>query len=123
MFRFGNPYTSNIDLRNPDQWMNQSSLSFELIKLTQGYSHSWNNNSGSSENSTENTQYLTASYTNGVWSGEPEAILIRPLEMFRVKFNTPNLVDLSLDFKGDLKTFNQSLTLQDANSSTTNLRS
>ena len=111
MFRFGNPYTSNINLSNPSTWMNLSTQNFELVKLASSYSHAWNNTSGSSENSTGTSQYVTATYTNGAWSGDAEAILIRPLEMFRVKFNQDNLVTLDVNLNNTHKTFNQTATL------------
>ncbi|MBS7334026.1 MAG: hypothetical protein KIG88_10570 [Weeksellaceae bacterium] len=111
MFRFGNPYTSNLDLSNVASWMNLPGETFELIKLAQSYTHSWNNTTGSSENSTGGDQYVTATYTNGAWSGDAEAVLIRPLEMFRIKFHKDNLVTLNVDFKDTHKTFQQTLTV------------
>ena len=109
MFRFGNPYTSNINLSNPTTWMNLND-SFELTKLTQGYRHTWNNQTGSSENSTGSSQFLKAVYSggnNGEWTGDAEAVLVRPLEMFQVKFQSDNLVTLNLSLTDDHKTFKQ----------------
>lgn len=111
MFRFGNPYTSNLNLAVPSTWMNLSGETFDLIKLAQGYTHSWNSTTGSSHNSTGANQYLTATYTSGIWSGNPEAILIRPLEMFRVKFHRNDLVTLNVNFDNSHKTFSQTATL------------
>ena len=121
MFRFGNPYTSNIDLSDKSKWLTINSVNppqtFELIKLTAGYTHSWNNSGGSSGNSTDNTQYLKATNTNGVWAGSAEAVLIRPFEMFRLKFNPTddNLVNINVALDKNIKTFNQTASAKGGN--------
>ncbi|MFV0138731.1 T9SS sorting signal type C domain-containing protein [Empedobacter falsenii] len=115
MFRFGNPYTSNIDLSTVANWLTFNSGSsttknFELIKLTPSYKHNWNNTNGSSDNATDGTQYLKATNTNGVWAGSAEAVIVRPFEMFRVKFNPTDdkLVNINVNLGNNIKTFNQS---------------
>ena len=110
IFRFGNPYTSNLDLSIPATWMTQSSLPFEITKLSTSYKHTWNNTTGSSHNSIASTQYVSANYVNGAFAGNREAILIRPLEMFQVSFSQNNLVTLGVNFKQVHKTFNQTPT-------------
>ncbi|QLL58942.1 MULTISPECIES: T9SS type A sorting domain-containing protein [Empedobacter] len=114
MFRFGNPFTSNIDLSVVSNWLTfnsgSSTKNFEVIKLAPGYTHNWTNNGGSSNNSTGQTQYLSATYTNNVWAGSAEAVLVRPFEMFRLKFNPTDdkLVNINVNLDTNIKTFNQS---------------
>lgn len=113
MFRFGNPYTSNINLSIVTNWLsfNAGSITkdFELIKLTPGYTHTWNDRTGSSHNSTDGSQYLKATYVNSVWAGSAEAVLVRPFEMFRLKFNPTDdkLVNINVHLGSNIKTFNQ----------------
>lgn len=115
MFRYGNPFTSNIDLRNPENWLivDGGIQPFEILKLAQGYKHTWNATTGSSHNSTGSDQYVRANYNPTAtpqWTGSAEAVLIRPLEMFRVTFNSPTLLNVGIELDNTQKTFLQQIT-------------
>ena len=115
MFRYGNPYTSNIDLRNPDNWLiiDGGIQPFEILKLTQNYKHTWNSTTGSSHNSTGSDQYVRANYNptaSPKWTGSAEAVLIRPLEMFRITFNSSTLLNVGIELENTEKTFLQQIT-------------
>lgn len=115
MFRYGNPFTSNIDLREPNNWLivDGGIKAFEILKLAQNYTHTWNSTSGSSHNSTEGNQYVRANYdpnANPKWTGSAEAVLVRPLEMFRLTFNSSTLLNVGIELDNNEKTFLQDIT-------------
>ena len=114
MFRYGNPFTSNIDLRNPENWLivEEGIKPFEILKLAQNYKHTWNSTTGSSHNSTGSDQYVRANYNPTAttkWTGSAEAVLIRPLEMFRITFNSSTLLTVGIELENMEKTFLQQI--------------
>ena len=122
-YRFGNPYTSNLNLSvrlstNPvdlqNNWIKfydntgqnlQNLKTFELSKLAQTYKHTWSSETGSSHNSTGSDQIIRAKFASGTWTGDNEAILIRPLEMFSINVIDEGLINLDVELTDLNKTF------------------
>lgn len=132
VYRFGNPYTSNLDISAVDganSWLYitndgsnksikaatdaQMIKDFTITKRTPNYDINWNplNSIGST---TPNADYYSAKYdaTNSNWVGNPEALIIRPLETFNLNFPLVNptalgtrIVHVSVNFTDFHKTF------------------
>ena len=127
IYRFGNPYTSNINISGvsgPNAWLKimnggertiQQAYAAQLIKdftikkRTSSYDISWNPNTGSTNVFAD---YYSAKYDGTVWSGNPEALIIRPLETFNLSFPLINptalgsrIVDVKVGFSDFHKTF------------------
>lgn len=103
-FRYGNPYTSNIDLsavEGANAWVKiknkgldlnikQASTqvyikNFTVRKPNMGtFSVGWNDQVGSVNKNGYN--YYTAVYNGTQWTGNGEALLVRPLETFTFNF-------------------------------------
>ena len=135
-YRFGNPYTSNLDLSAFDganAWLyikNNSGYrtikeatvasmikDFYVTKRTSSYSITWNPITGSEDNNTSGSStYHKAMYDGTQWSGDPQALLIRPLETFNLNFamiNPTNLggtriLDVEVKFNDNHKTYSYS---------------
>jgi hypothetical protein len=126
-YRFGNPYTSNIDISGvsgTSAWlkiMNGGEKTiqqahdarligdFTIQKRTSSYDISWNPATGST---IVDADYYSAKYDGRNWSGNPEALIIRPLETFNLKFPLINstslgsrIVDVKVGFSDFHKTF------------------
>lgn len=127
VFRFGNPYTSNLDLSavdGTDAWLKilnvgehnikqaydaQLIRNFSVSKTMPDHDYSWGNVAGSVN---DNGKFYTAKYDGTQWVGSAEALLIRPMEAFYLSFptlNTRNLrstiLKLKVNFTDNHKTF------------------
>lgn len=127
IYRFGNPYTSNLDLTAVDgvnAWLKitnggtrtlQQATKDELIKdfyitkRTPDYDVTWNPAKGSTN---VNADYYSAKFDGTNWVGNPEALFIRPLETFNLNFPLLNptklgsrIVHLDVNFTDFHKTF------------------
>ena len=135
-YRFGNPYTSNLDLSAFDganAWLYIKNNSgnrtikqatdasmikdFYVTKRTSSYGITWNPVTGSEDNNTSGSStYHKAMYDGTQWSGDPQALLIRPLETFNLNFariNPTNLgstriLDVEVKFNDNHKTYSYS---------------
>lgn len=135
-YRFGNPYTSNLDLsafdganawlfiknnggnRTIKQATDASMIKdFYVTKRTSSYGITWNPVKGSEDNNiSESSTYHKAMYDGTQWSGDPQALLIRPLETFNLNFaliNPTNLgatriLDVEVKFGDNHKTYSYS---------------
>ncbi|MFV0144945.1 T9SS sorting signal type C domain-containing protein [Empedobacter falsenii] len=112
LHRFGNPYTSNLDLSNvktDESWItfntenegkNQSptqvylnSLRFQVFKISNGFTITWGANNGNTSTGGANTlvsAYLNTNGTNYFWTGNWQALLIKPYETFYIDYYTLN---------------------------------
>jgi hypothetical protein len=106
-FEFGNPYTSNIDLSDiglagEHQVEDLMSVS-RIIGTTMGLVDE-------EENQYNMSNTIHATWAGGVWSGNPEALIVPPFETFIIGLDstaTNNSPTVSKEFKFDdsLKTF------------------
>ncbi|MEN2436064.1 T9SS type A sorting domain-containing protein [Weeksellaceae bacterium A-14] len=133
VYRFGNPYTSNIDLSaisGNDAWLhiinnngnvdlktaNQDLIGgFYITKRTSSYDVDWNPITGS--NNSNGGYYKVVLDENNNWTGAPEALLIQPFETFNLNFplidpdklGTPGkqsrIVNVRVNFNDAHKTF------------------
>ena len=135
LHRFGNPYTSNLDLSNiatDSSWITfntiagsnlsptkvfDTSIRFQIIKLSNGYTIDWNQGSGNTSqgnSSTEFNAYLSKDDTTQkyFWTGSWQALLVKPYETFYVDYYTLNktnngsrIVSANLNLSDTNKTF------------------
>lgn len=115
MYRFGNPYTSNIDLSIPSNWLTIDNISgtptFNIIKTSPNFAQTWTMEDGSTVAGNAGTIYTAVRNNAGSWVGNREALIIRPLEMFRVTvLNMDNatsvpILPVSVSFGTNVKTF------------------
>lgn len=133
VFRFGNPYTSNLDLSAIDgtnAWVrilnNGKNLTlkqayeqdyvegFSISKRMSDYVYAWGLVDGSSNIGTPKYHKAELIYPTLQWKGSPEALLIRPTETFNLNFAildpTPaklgsRLLQIQVDFNDNHKTF------------------
>lgn len=129
VYRFGNPYTSNLDLSAFDganAWLKVLNVSertikgatddakiknFNISKRTANFDINWGRTG-----STNSGTYYVAQYDGQQWTGNAQALLIKPLETFNLNFpiiNPTNLgntriVNIRVDFNDNHKTFNYS---------------
>ncbi|MGV0921433.1 T9SS type A sorting domain-containing protein [Empedobacter falsenii] len=129
VYRFANPYTSNIDLSNIDSWLtllngnNGSSStvtsanllpsikSFNITKRMDSFTIGWDPQNGST--SSANGYYLAKLDVNNNWTGSPEALIIKPLETFNLNFpmldpsklGGTRIINVQANFTDNLKTF------------------
>ena len=128
-YRFGNPYTSNLDLSASDganAWLfiknnggnrtiKQATdalmiYDFYVAKRTSSFGITWNPVKGSSSVS---SNYHKAMFDGFQWSGDAQALLIRPLETFNLNFplidpsllGNSRILDVEVRFKDAHKTF------------------
>ena len=131
-YRFGNPYTSNLDLSAFDganAWLfikNNSGnrtikqattdlmiKDFYVSKRTSSYGITWNPVKGSEDNNTAGSTYHRAMYNGTQWVGDPQALLIRPLETFNLNFaridptalGSTRILDVEVKFGDAHKTY------------------
>lgn len=126
VYRFGNPYTSNIDLSvvdGPGAWLHilnggsatiegatgVSIMDFYITKRTDDYDIDWNPTSGSSN---VNADYYKAMYDGTQWVGSGNALIVKPLETFNLNFPIINptalggrIIEVAVDFNDSHKTF------------------
>lgn len=127
IFRFGNPYTSNLDLSSfdgADAWLkitNKGPLTlkqaydrkyianFSITKRMPDYDTNWNIDGGLQST---NYKYYTAKFDGSKWTGSAEALLIRPTETFNVNFPAldptllgSRILSIQVDFRDTHKTF------------------
>ena len=136
-YRFGNPYTSNLDLsafdgtnawlfiknnggnRTIKQATDASMIKdFYVSKRTSTYGITWNPVKGSDDNNvTGSSTYHKAMYDGTQWSGDPQALLIRPLETFNLNFAKidpsatklgSRILDIEVKFGDNHKTYSYS---------------
>ena len=135
-YRFGNPYTSNLDLsafdganawlliknnggnRTIKQATDTSMIKdFYVTKRTSSYGITWNPVTGSEDNNTSGSStYHKAMYDGTQWSGDPQALLIRPLETFNLNFakidptklGNTRILDVEVKFNDNHKTYSYS---------------
>ena len=135
-YRFGNPYTSNLDLsafdganawlyiKNNSGYRNIKEATTDLMikdfyvtKRTSSYGITWNPVTGSEDNNTSGSStYHKAMYDGTNWTGDAQALLIRPLETFNLNFamiNPTNLggtriLDVEVKFNDNHKTYSYS---------------
>ena len=135
-YRFGNPYTSNLDLSAFDganAWLYiknnsgnrtikqatdaQMIKDFYVTKRTSSYSITWNPITGSEDNNTSGSPtYHKAMYDGANWTGDAQALLIRPLETFNLNFSRINpanlggtrILDVEVKFNDNHKTYSYS---------------
>ena len=128
IYRFGNPYTSNLDLTAVDginAWLRITNASgnrtlkqsttdllikdFYITKRTPSYDVIWNPANGSTN---VNADYYSAKFDGTNWVGNPEALIIKPLETFNLNFPLldpiklgSRIVHLDVNFTDFHKTF------------------
>ena len=128
IYRFGNPYTSNLDLTAVDginAWLRITNAGgnrtlkqattdllikdFNITKRTPSYDVLWNPANGSTN---VNADYYSAKFDGTNWVGNPEALYIRPLETFNLNFPLldptklgSRIVHLDVNFTDFHKTF------------------
>ncbi|WP_068595797.1 T9SS type A sorting domain-containing protein [Vaginella massiliensis] len=122
MYRFANPFTSNVDLSDPSKWLTIGGSStsninngYYVLKANDAFEQSWTAEDGSTV-AAGKTIYVRAKRENGIWVGNEEALLLRPLEMFRVTVtnrvgNTTPIVPVTVNLGNDVKTFKHKLDL------------
>lgn len=129
VYRFGNPYTSNLDLSDAsgaNSWLtilnggirrnlvqaytDQLIKDFTITKRTKDYDVNW---SGTVGTTNVNWAYYTAKFDGTQWTGNANALLIQPLETFNLNFPVINptvlgsrTVNVEVSFKDGNKTFN-----------------
>ncbi len=101
-FQFGNPYTSNIDLSYIGTNDSNDDIFIEdLMSVAKIGSESWNSDTGSTA-----TSSVRAVWNNG-WSGNPEALLVKPFETFIIGlYSDAERNTRAFEFSDKLKTFN-----------------
>lgn len=97
IYSFGNPYTSNIDLQNILPSNSDVSHVFQ-------YSGNTFDNTEYSSNS-HNTMTKVAALNGTVWTGDVEALEVRPYHSFKLKTRL-DLDNFSFNLNDDIKTFN-----------------
>lgn len=128
IYRFGNPYTSNLDISAVDgtnAWLkitngggsrtlkqattDQLIKDFYITKRTSAYDVFWNPTTGASN---VKADYYSAKFDGTNWVGNPEALIIKPLETFNLNFPLLNptslgsrIVHLDVNFTDFHKTF------------------
>lgn len=128
IFRFGNPYTSNLDLSAVDgenawvRFLNNSNnrtiktahntlfRNFSIQKVMPDFHYTWENKTGSTQG---NNKFFVATYDGTRWTGSADALLIKPFEEFQLNFPILNtialgnttIVELKVDFSDKHKTF------------------
>lgn len=133
-YRFGNPYTSNLDLSAFDganAWLyiknnggsktlkeatNLMIKGFYVSKFTSSYGITWNPVNGSTDSGSSRTYYYKAMYDGVNWTGDAQALLIRPLEIFSLNFPSINptslggtrILDIEVKFNDNHKTYSYS---------------
>ena len=104
-YRFGNPYTSNLDLSAFDganAWLyiknnngirtikqatdDQMIKDFYVTKRTSSYGITWNPVNGQKIITQLDLLIIKQCMMETQWSGDPQALLIRPLETFNLNF-------------------------------------
>lgn len=139
LHRFSNPFTSNIDLSDvskTNSWIEfvlgnnsiqkpteiyTTTLRFKVTKLPENYQVNWNNNTGSTNiGDPRISAYLQKNEdvndeTPYFWAGNPDALLIKPLEYFEIDYYTlsknrygSNIVKANINITDNQKTFIQS---------------
>ena len=126
VYRFGNPYTSNLDLSDAsgaNSWLtilnggtrrklvqaytDQLIKDFTITKRTDVYDVNW---SGTVGTTNVNWTYYTAKFDGTQWTGNANALLIKPLETFNLNFPVINPTAL-----GGTRTVNVEVSFKDAN--------
>ncbi len=129
VYRFGNPYTSNLDISaisGDKGWLyilnggekelatasNSLIKGFYITKVTEDFNLDWNPLTGSSDNGSNATYYKAVLDESNNWTGSSEALLIRPFEVFQLNFPILNptalgsrIVNVKVAFDDDNKTF------------------
>lgn len=128
IFRFGNPYTSNLDLSEFDganAWVKilnkgghtikqaydaQLIKDFSVTKRMDDYNTQWGLDIEGSI--TTSRKYYTAKFDGQRWTGNAEALLIRPTETFNLNFPVINptavgsrVLNIEVNFTDAHKTF------------------
>lgn len=127
VYRFGNPFTSNVDLSDFEgekAWLKilnggEKNLKeaivqefirgFFISKRTKDYDINWSDTGGSINS---NADYHKASFDGNVWSGSAEALILRPTETFNLNFTNINtrkipnrVLNVRVNFNDKHKTF------------------
>lgn len=115
--QYGNPYTSNIDLSNPDTYLKidgQSPSSTDyLITITKQSPDSqikWNEDDGTTFGNDYSAEQTSSSPST--WGKSREALLIRPFEKFTITVRSAinkKIVPVKLTFSDEIKTFVQDI--------------
>lgn len=93
LYQLGNPYTSNIDLRKADL--------VGVIGVVKYTGLTWDVASGVGSAIAQK-----ATYNEGVWVGDKEAVIVKPFEPFQIAYQ--NNASYTFTFNDGLKTFNTS---------------
>lgn len=103
-FQFGNPYTSNIDLSyigTDTETVNDGIKIDKLMSVSKIGSEEWSFESGSTVVSS-----VRAIWNGSSWSGNPEALVIKPFETFILGlYHDADRTTYNFDFNDNLKTF------------------
>ncbi|WP_333663602.1 T9SS type A sorting domain-containing protein [Chishuiella changwenlii] len=139
LHRLSNPFTSNLDLSNVGSgvsWVtfnttagaNQSpaqagntALRFRVFKIANNYTIKWNNSGNTTTApATPVSAYLLKNGTNNnyFWTGNPEALLVRPYESFFIDYSAVNvagnrssrIVEANINITDAQKTFSYNFT-------------
>ncbi|WP_413532517.1 hypothetical protein [Empedobacter brevis] len=108
LHRFGNPYTSNLDLSNVkkgESWITfntkggtlnptevyDNAIRFKVFKVSNGFKITWNSENGNTSTGGPSTlfnAYLSKNTTNNTyfWTGSWEALLVKPYETFYISY-------------------------------------
>lgn len=148
LHRFSNPFTSNLDLsdisrttswikivvngtdRTPTE-LHDTDLRIRITKLPINYTINWGQTTGGTNtnniSSTRISAYLTKATTGATpytWTGNPDALIIKPFEYFEVEYPTlvaanigsTNIVTSKYTFADAQKTFDYNFSGRPANS-------
>lgn len=124
--QYGNPYTSNITLLDPSQYvkvdgqMTGGEHLISIAKFTNDASVNWNSTTGSSYTG----EFLARQELVGgkiTWVGNAEALIIRPTEKFtvnvlpKVPVTDSKIYPVEFTFSDDIKTFDQQVVVPASN--------
>lgn len=102
IFQFGNPYTTNLNLVNLPNALDDKT-NFSGVAL---YYENESYNLEDQDIQQSGSRFFKATYENDVWTGDGNALLVRPFQPFIIKFSE-DPGNNGLNFSDDLKTFAQ----------------
>lgn len=146
-YRFGNPYTSNLDLSGitgDKNWLkilnnityatdlksanNTVVRNVQVKKRMATYNTNWDSNKGGSYASNGQNYFIATLDAQGAWTGSANALILKPFETFVLYFPLINtgtsgtqgsrLLNVQVDFNDNHKTFSNSPSAADLLGST-----
>lgn len=141
--RLSNPFTSNLDLSDvsaSNSWIRfigisgsaptevyQNSIRFRVTKIANDFTIKWNGQTGNTTSVTSPVSaylsYNSASTPNYFWTGNPQALLVKPYESFYIDYyainssgnNNSRIVEAEVNLNDDHKTFDYDFSNRPAN--------